>query len=231
MKLPPVTLIRQSDAHRLIPCKYTIYLESVLTEIADNDRHLQDLFELDHATNDHLWAENDYLPGISSHELLFGVPYSGVVNASFTHAHPQGSRFNSPDRGAWYAGFELETSQAEVIFHKTQEYLEINRFDDSVSYDDFIADFGGEYHDIRASSAFNRYLDPESYVASQHLAEELLNVGSLGIIYPSVRLLNGTCLCCFRPAAVAHVRKHFRYQFTWTGTPVPEITCTSVAAK
>jgi hypothetical protein len=231
MKLPPVTLVRQSDTHRLIPCKYTIYFESVLTKIADSDSHLQDLFDLDHATNDRIWAENDYMPGISSHELLFGVPYCGVVNASFTHASPLGSRFNGPERGAWYAGFELETSQAEVVFHKTQEYAEINRFDDSVSYDDFLADFGGEFHDLRASAKFERYLDPDSYVASQHLAEDLLNEDSLGIVYPSVRRAGGTCLACFRPAAVANVRKHYRYCFTWAGSPDPQITCTSVAGR
>jgi len=231
MRLPPVTLIRQNDTHRLIPCKYTIYFESVLTKIADNDRHLQDLFDLDQATNDRIWAENDYLPGISSHELLFGIPYCGVVNASFTHASPLGSRFNGPERGAWYAGFELETSQAEVVFHKTQEYAEINRFDDSVSYDDFLADFGGEFHDLRASAGFQRYLDPDSYVASQQLAEVLLSEGSLGVVYPSVRRSGGHCLACFRPATVAHVRKHYRYCFTWRGGPDPEITCTSVLGQ
>jgi hypothetical protein len=231
MKLPPLTLIRQNDTHRLIPCKYTIYFESVLTKIADNDRHLQDLFDLDHATNDRFWAENDHMPGISSHELVFGVPYCGVVNASFTHANPLGSRFNGPDRGAWYAGFELETSQAEVVFHKTQEYAEVNRFDDSVSYDDFLADFGGEFHDLRSATGFRSCLDPDSYIASQHLADELLMAGSLGIVYPSVRRSSGTCLGCFRPAAVANVRKNYRYCFTWSGTPDPKITCSSIAGQ
>jgi hypothetical protein len=229
MNLPPVRLVRQSDTHRLIPSKYSADAASVLSEIAENDRDLQDLFALDHATNDRLWAENDYLPGLSSHELLFGIPFCGVVNASFAHAHPLGSRFNSPDRGAWYAGFELGTAQAEVAFHKTQEYIEINRFDDSISYDDYLADFGGGFHDIRNSDGFSRYLDPDSYVASQHLAEELLTAGSLGIVYPAVRRLNGTCIACFRPAAVGNVRRHYRYRFTWAGGPDPEISCTTTA--
>jgi hypothetical protein len=53
-------------------------------------------------------AENDLLPGIGVRELLFGVPYYRVVNAAFTHAHPLGSRFNDPERGAWYAAFEIK---------------------------------------------------------------------------------------------------------------------------
>src|SRR6185437_2003350 len=91
---------------------------SVLARIADNDRHLADVFELDNATNDRLLAENDLLPGIGVHELIFGVPYYRIVNAAFTHAHPLGSRFSGPDRGAWYAAFELRTAQAEVAFHR-----------------------------------------------------------------------------------------------------------------
>ncbi len=78
--LPPVTLVRQHDTHRLIPSKYNPDLASVLTRIADNDRHLQDLFDLDNATNERLWGENGLLPGIDSHELVFGVPNYHVTS-------------------------------------------------------------------------------------------------------------------------------------------------------
>src|SRR5688500_9764476 len=126
------TTLRQLDTHRLIPAKFTENDDSVLNRIAEDERHLADLFDLDHATNDRLLAENGQLPGIARHELVFGVPSYRIVNATFTHAHPLGGRFNAPDRGAWYAGFELETSLAEVAFHKSVEYAEIERFDDSV---------------------------------------------------------------------------------------------------
>ncbi|MBI2150753.1 MAG: RES family NAD+ phosphorylase [Acidobacteria bacterium] len=72
--------------------------------------------ELEGATDDRLIGESNLLPGISIHELLFGVSYAGIVNAAFTHAHPAGSRFNAPERGAWYAAFELETAEAEVAY-------------------------------------------------------------------------------------------------------------------
>ncbi len=222
--LPPVSLVRQYDTHRLIPSKYNPDFASVLTRIADNDRHLQDLFDLDQATNERLWGENGLLPGIDSHELAFGVPNSHVINATFTHAHPLGSRFNSPDRGAWYAGFALKTAQAEIIFHKSTEYAEIGRFDDSVTYDDYLSDFSGSFHDIRSAPAFARALAPDSYVASQALSQHLLDGGSLGIVYPSVRHTGGTCLACFRPTLVSNVRKHRTYRFTWDGNPLPKIT-------
>jgi RES domain-containing protein len=223
-ELPPVSLVRRNDTHRLIPSKYTEDGASVLARIADNDAHLADIFDLDNATNDRLLAENELLPGIGVHELVFGVPYYRIVNAAFTHPHPLGSRFNGPDRGAWYAAFELKTAQTEVAFHKTLDLAEIGRFIDDVTFDDYPADFSAELHDLRSASAFKDCLDPESYVKSQALAERLLEAGSLGVVYPSVRRSVGTCLACFRPALVMNVRKGATYRFRWHGDPTPIIS-------
>src|SRR5262249_2129319 len=72
VKHPPVRLVRQNDTCRLVPARRS---ETVLARIAEDDRHLKDLFELDDATNDRLLAENGLAPGIGSPELVFGVPY------------------------------------------------------------------------------------------------------------------------------------------------------------
>lgn len=215
MRLPPATLVRQFDTHRLIPSKYSRGGESVLSRIAADDQHLQDIFDLDNATNERLRAENNLLPGIGVGELVFGVPYYRIVNAAFCHAQPLGSRFNGPDRGAWYAAFELPTAQAEVAFHKSIELAEVGWLDESVTYDDYLADFSAELHDLRRAKSFARCLDPSSYVASQGLAELLLATGAMGVIYPSVRHPEGTCIACFRPALVMNVRKDKTYRFGW----------------
>jgi hypothetical protein len=220
---PRVQLVRQNDTHRLIPSKYSTNGDSVLVRIADDDDHLKDIFELDNATNDRLLAENNRLPGIGIDELVFGVPYFRIVNAAFCHAHPNGSRFNSPDRGAWYAGFDLETSQAEVAFHKSVELAEVDWLTEEITYDDYLADFSSNFHDIRGDAQYVDCLAPDSYVASQELAETLLKNEALGIIYPSVRHTGGTCLACFRPALVGNVRKAKTYLFTWNGNTSPAI--------
>ena len=195
----------------------------MLARIADDDAHLSALVELDRATDESATAEDDRLAGIGIDELVFGVPDARIVNAAFTHAHPLGSRFNGPDRGAWYAGFELATAQAEIAWRKTVELLEVGWLDESVTYDDYLADFGGAFHDIRADAAFGKCLDPASYVDSQSLAETLLGQRSSGIVYPSVRRAGGTCLVCFRPALVGNVRRSARYRVTWAGSTGPEI--------
>lgn len=223
MRLPPETTLDQPDSHRLIPSRHSDGGDSVLTRIADDERHLQDLFDLDSATNDRLLAEHDLLPGIGLGELVLGVPYARIINAAFTHAHPLGSRFNGPERGAWYAGFEQATAIAEIVFHTSVALAEIDLFEDDVTYDDYLADFRGSLHDLRGQPAFEDCLAPDSYEASQALSEGLLQAGSVGVVYPSVRHAGGTCVACFRPALVTHVRKGQTLRFTWRGDPQPEV--------
>lgn len=217
---PPTAFLRQQDTHRLIPSKYRDDGASVLVRIADDDAHLRAIFDLDSATNDRLLAEQS----AGQRELLFGVPYARIVNAAFAHPHPLGSRFSGPDRGAWYAAFALETSLAEVIHHRAVQYAEIGRFEDSVTYDDHLADFGAEFHDLRGDPRFAVCLDPDSYVASQALAQRLFDAGALGILYPSVRHVGGTCLACFRPALVGNVRRAETWRLNWAGRPEPTIS-------
>lgn len=221
---PPNVAFRARDTHRLIPSKYSPRSESVLVRLSEDDDDLAALFELESATNDRLIAHAGLLPGIGAHELVFGVPYASIVNAAFCHAHPLGSRFNGPERGAWYAGLSLGTAQREVAFHKATEYAEIGRFDDSVTYDDYLCDVGAELHDLRDPAAWTSVLDPDSYVESQALATELLNAGSLGLVYPSVRDRRGTCVALFQPALVANVRKAKTWRFTWSGAAQPSLS-------
>jgi hypothetical protein len=220
-RVPPVTAIEQRDTHRLVPSRYSPRGESVLVRIADDDAHLSAIFELDSATNDRLLGERGLLPGIGPAELVAAVPLASVVNAAFCHAHPLGSRFAGTDRGAWYAGFELETSQAEVAFHKSVELAEIGWPPESMTYDDYQADFAGDFHDLREPEAWAACLSPTSYRASQALAARLLDRGALGIVYPSVRRAGGTCLACFRPALVNRVRRGGTWRFTWSGGDAP----------
>jgi RES domain-containing protein len=206
--LPRISEVLRDHTHRLIPSRYGDRDESVLTRLTDEDEDLNALFELERATNDRLLGEAGLLPGITVRELVFGLSYSHIVNAAFTHSRPFGSRFNGPERGAWYAAFTRETSQLEVAYHKSQELQEIGwQEKETFTYVDFLADFRGTFHDIRGDKRFGNCLDKNSYSASQALARELLEKGSAGVVYPSVRHQVGTCIVCFRPALVNNVRK------------------------
>jgi hypothetical protein len=180
----------------------------VLNRLTMDADELAALFDLEGATNERMLGEAGLLPGITVRELVFGLSYSRIVNAAFTHANPLGSRFNGPERGAWYAGFSLETAGIEVAFHRSEELREINwQEKETFLYIGFLADFRGEFHDIRGDPRFAECLVPSSYAASQKLARELVDKGSAGIVYPSARHSGGTCIACFRPALVNNVRK------------------------
>ena len=224
--LPPSAHIKQDDTHRLIPSRYVTGDETVLRRLTADREELSKLFELEGATNDRLLGEAGRLPGLSVRELVFGLSYSHIVNAAFTHTNPLGNRFNGPRRGAWYAGFSRKTSEAEVAYHRAQELREIRWNEKEVfTYVDFLADFRGEFHDLRGTAAFAACLDPSSYRTSQQLAGDLLEAGSAGIVYPSVRHVGGVCIGCFRPALVNNVRKAARLTLTFEtafATPIIE---------
>ncbi len=239
----PTTSIDQRDTHRLIPAQFADGGASVLARLTDDPKTLEGIFELDNATNDRLLAESRLAPGIDERELVFGIPSYRIINAAFCHPSPAGSRFNSADRGAWYASFELETSQAEVTYHR-QLWLRETAWEeeDTADYLDYLADFRADFpdlrsndlrskdlrsqdlrsHDLRASAGdYADCLSPTSYVASQRLAAELLELGSAGIVYPCVRRAGGTCLACFRPVLVTNVRPGGIFNFTFPNSRTP----------
>jgi hypothetical protein len=219
--LPKTSPISQDDTHRLIPNKFCDGGESVLSRLGLPPAQMDHLFQLDDATNARLAGEANLLPGITVHELVFGVPHYHIVNAAFTHARPGGSRFSGSGRGAWYAGFSLKTAEAEVAFHYGEALREVNwREEETVVYREYLADFRADFYDLRSGSRsreadFKKYLQPDTYRSSQQLGRRLLDRGAAGIVYPSVRYNGGTCIACFRPALVGNVREGARIAFTF----------------
>lgn len=216
--IPAVADLQLADTHRLIPSKYS-ESGTVLSRLTEDEASLGDLMELDGATNDRLLGEEGLLPGISVHELVYGVRYAHIVNAAFTHAGPAGGRFNNSERGAWYCAVKRETSVVEVAFHKLRQLEEVDWNEEEVStFDDYLADFTTQLQDLRGPKPqYRRFLKaapvPDCYADSQQLAAVLLAQQSNGIIYPSVRKKGGTCIVCFRPTLVYNVRQAARLEF------------------
>lgn len=210
--------------HRLIPTRYSSS-GTVLEEIAGGDEAvLADIMLLDGATNDRIQGEQRGLSGITPFELVYGVPNAHIVRAAFLHTGKFGSRFNDATRGAWYAAGKLETSIAEVAYHRARHLAEIvvpelpgQRPDEDIAqYDDWLADFHAAFHVLEPVRQYADCLLPEPvpqcYAASQQLARHLLSERSNGILYPSVRHPGGTCIVCFRPPLVYDPRQGGRYE-------------------
>jgi RES domain-containing protein len=230
VNLPRLTRIQQDGTHRLIPHRNSDRGQTALNRLAeDNPDLVQDLTELESATDPRLLGEVGRLPGIVTIELVSGFPLAHIVNAAFTCANPSGGRFNRPDRGAWYAALEMPTAQAEVAFHRARELQETAwTAEEHFLYVDYRADFRHEFHDLRDNHSrghqeFVDCLDPNSYAASQSLALRLLEFGSAGIIYPSVRCPTGVCLACFRPPLVSNVREGVTVRFTFAHAALSKV--------
>lgn len=226
---PPLQAFRRRGLHRLIPSKFSEG-GTVLADVADDEAMLADMMLLDGATNDRIQGEHHGLSGITPYELVYGIPNAHIVRAAYLHPSPFGSRFNDATRGAWYAAIKLETSLAEVIWHRAEHLGEVivrglpeERPDHELSeYDDWQTDFNTAFHSLEPVDAYEDCLRPgpmpECYAIPQALARRLLSDRSNGIIYPSVRHTGGTCIVCFRPALVYNPRRAGRYQIElkWT---------------
>jgi hypothetical protein len=217
----PESTIRWSKACRLVPSRYPSV--GIFDRIAAAE-DLEAVTELEAWTNDRVSTELGILNVVPREEWVVGQPMASVIMAAFCHPRPGGGRFSSPDRGAWYAGRTIETSLTESVYHRTRELAEVGQFDTRVQMRLFHADFRAAFHDIRANSRrFDPLYHPQSYAASQQFARGLLEQGSNGVVYRSVRHPGGECVACFRPKLVQKVTVAAHYEFQWEGTREPRV--------
>jgi len=220
----------QRGTHRLIPVEFAGKTDA-LKKLSLHPHALTELSQLAAVTDDRKQAEQGGALSIGPGELLQGVPEADVVNSAFCYPGTHGGRFHDSRRGAWYAGVEIESSLAEVAFHK-RRFVEDARFSGPVhcAYQDFLADFSGAFShldDGERTVCLVPQPVPQCYGPGQALANALLYAGSNGIVYPSVRNPGGTCIACFRPALVFHPRRGSRYHLTveagvvWDGALEP----------
>jgi hypothetical protein len=211
--------VRWTKACRLIPSRFPVV--GVFDRIAAPS-DLEALLELEAWTNDRLSTQLGLLHVVPRDEWVVGRPMASVVMAAFCHARAGGGRFSGPDRGAWYSARTLETALAESTYHRTREIAEVGSLDTRMEMRLYHADFRAAFHDIRPRRPQHATLyDRDSYVDSQRFGQALLDQGSSGIVYRSVRHQGGECLACFRPALVLNVRVAAHYEYRWDGRPEP----------
>jgi hypothetical protein len=218
---PPITAARLKDTHRLIPSRYP---PTGILDLIASPQDFEAVAELEGWTNDRISAELGVLSILPAGEWRLGRANATAIMAAYCHPNEAGGRFTSRDRGAWYAALLLETAIRETVFHRTKEISESGIIETSVQMRQYLADFETEFHDVRASPDFDACHDPDSYVAGQALGATLLEGGSNGIWYRSVRNPGGDCIVCFRPILVTNVRTGSHLEYRWEGHPEPKVT-------
>lgn len=218
-----VTAINDRALVRLIPATY--HKPPVLRGLVDSDDEAEVLAEIEGETNARLIAERTGSPALDRRELAFvrqsqdlALYGQSHINAAFTYTRPTGNRFNSGQRGAWYCAWNTLTSAHEVGFHRTRELGHIGRYEDEALYVELLADFIGDFPDLRGEENPALHENPDlGYPAGQKLAGRLRGEGHRGLIYPSVRHSSGRCFVAFDPGIVQNVRPGATWKLIWQG--------------
>jgi RES domain-containing protein len=189
--------------------------------------HLDDLTEIEGATNGRLQQQARGSGALAARELVSGLPHAAFINAAFTYWRPrEQNRFNGPGRGAWYAALHADTCIAEVSFHLVRELERVNHFSATVDYAEMFASFAGQFADLRHVKPVPVCLNPDiaiGYPAGNAFADTVRADGKNGIVYPSVRHDSGTCLVALWPTAVQSVTQGRVLRLQWNGGRAPQV--------
>ena len=96
----------------------------------------------------------------------------------------------------------------------------------AVEYAEMFASMAGEFVDLRQRSG-HPCLDPDpavGYPIGNAIADAARAQGLNGVIYPSVRRPEGTCIVALRPHAVQSVAPGAIYRLEWSGDSKPAVT-------
>jgi RES domain-containing protein len=201
--------------------------DPVLGRLASDAAMLADLAEIEGATSGRQTAERRGADAIARGEFVVGFPHAAFINAAFAYFRPRElNRFNGPGRGAWYAALATKTCLAEVSWHMTRELARVGDLNATVDYAEMFASFAGAFVDLRGRKPPPACLDPDpamGYPAGNALAEQARAAGLNGIVYPSVRDPDGTCLVALWPHAVQSVAQGKVLRVRWAGSAAPSV--------
>lgn len=140
------------------------------------------------------------------------------IMASFAFSSTQDNRFNGiGDPGAYYAGTTLPAAIHEIKWHLEND--EGVPFDATRVYRVVTARVDGRFLDLRGTRAKALNQDPAiGYPAGQKVAHDARNVVD-GVIYPSARHPEGSCVAVFNKEALHDFRMDRLISFE----PVPGV--------
>lgn len=215
----PTCRIDWSCAWRIIASRYPPI--NLFERLTPDPAVWEALIALEQLTNPRLRDEVEEIALVPPEERVSG-PGASYVMASFTHVNRRGSRFSDGTFGVYYAAAELETAIAETAHHFAvfaRDSGDPERMEDmrvlvgTVAAD--LEDVAVLDHPLRL-----QILDPDSYAASQTYARALRDDGKNGVVYPSVRRQEGTCIGAFRPRVVGLPQQERHLKYRWNGERV-----------
>lgn len=205
--------------YRLIPSKFP---PVTLFDWADSPEELEQIALLEGLTNERILSELGKINLIDKEDWI-GGPGSTPIMAAFTHTG-FGTRFSDGSFGVYYAASSLETAIKETCFHRERFYSASNEKPCSISMREYLSTIRKPLLDIthkRHEELFNP--DPAYYSPSQEFGKKIHEEKHWGLLYPSIRNLNGLCMAIFRPPALTIPTQGCHLRYIWDGQRISEV--------
>ena len=148
---------------------------------------------------------------------------ASYLMAPFTHVSiDRPSRFTDGSYGVLYVGDRFETALFETIHHYARFMARTKEAPGWTSqFREIVMTVDADLHDLRPQAGEPvPALDPDSYAASQALAQSLRTAGSDGIAYPSTRHTGGECVALFYPDCASNPLQGRHLDYHWDGERV-----------
>ncbi len=211
-----ISHVRWPQAWRIIASRYPPI--ALFERVSDNPAVWDVLIELEQATNPRVRDEAGEIVLVPAERRVAGSGASWVM-APFTHVNRQGSRFSDGNYGVYYAASTLRTAILETGYHFARFAADAQDPPRREDMRVLLGTIDRDLHDVASleEATQKRLLDPASYSYSRPFAFELREAGSNGLVYPSVRDDEGTCVAAFWPDVVGIPMQERHLQYEWDG--------------
>jgi RES domain-containing protein len=215
--IPPLRRVRWREATRILPTRYP---PVPLFERLGDPATWAVLAEVEALTNPRIREEVGSIAHVPVAERVAGPGASWVMGA-FAHRRP--SRFSDGSHGVYYCADHEATAIAETRWHLGRFYAATLEPPLDVEMRVLVGSIDDRFHDLRRSGKWRAALHPDDYTAGQLLGRNLRELGSRGVVYPSVRHAGGQCVGAFTPRAVGLPRQAGVLRYHWNGTRIDRV--------
>lgn len=129
-----------------------------------------------------------------------GLKYSEAIGYPFSSDSTVASRFGDGSLRVWYGALDAATSVAETCWHQLQQLRAVAGIDTPVTRYRAMYQVRarGLFLELRGKQAQHPELLDDDYAATQAIAKHAAAQGLQGLLYPSARWPEGSCLAAFR---------------------------------
>lgn len=129
-----------------------------------------------------------------------GLRYSEAIGYPFTSDRTVASRYGDGTVRVWYGALDEATSLAETCWHQLRQLQAVDGIDAPVTRHRamYRVRARGLFLELRGKEQHHPQLFDEDYAATQAIGKHASAQGLPGLLYPSARWRDGSCLAAFR---------------------------------